>query len=58
MTYDEELADREEDLKLLRTQLESFRVFAMIAEVQDLELERLIQPMHAEISRRTSLRHT
>lgn len=54
-TYDEELSEKEKASKLLRSIPESFSGFAMIAQVQDLQFERLIQAMHAEISRRQSV---
>ena len=50
-TYDEELTEKEKASKLLRSLPESFGGFAMIAQLQELELERLIQAMQAEISR-------
>lgn len=55
-TYDEELSGKEKASKLLRTLPETFSGFVMIGQVQDLELERLIQAMHAEISRRSSMK--
>ena len=55
-TCDEELTDRAKASKLLRFLPESFSRFSMIALVQGLQVEGLIQTMHAEISRRKSLR--
>ena len=54
-TYDEKLSEKEKASKLLRSLPESFGGFAMIAQLQDLELERLFQGMQAEISRRLNL---
>ena len=55
-TNDEELNDNKKASKLLRTLPETFSGFAMITQVQELELERLIQAMHAEISRRADMK--
>ena len=55
-TYEKELTDNEEASKLLRTLPETFSCFAMIAQVQELELERIIQSMHSEISRRANMK--
>lgn len=55
-TYDEELSEKDKASKLLRTIKEYFSGFAMIAQVQELQFERIIQAMHAEISRRKSVK--
>ena len=45
-----ELTEKEKASKLLRSLPGSFGGFAMIAQLQNLELEMLLQAMHAEIS--------
>lgn len=46
-TYEEELTEKENSSKLLRSLPESISGLAMIGQIQHLEIEKLIQAMHA-----------
>lgn len=54
-SYDEEISEKEKASNSLRSLPESFSVLSMIAQVQDLSMEKLIQAMYAAIWRRKIL---
>jgi len=50
-TFDEEISEKEKTSKLLRTLLDSFAPIAMVAQKVDMDFEKLLISVHAEIAR-------
>lgn len=55
-TYDEEVSNKEKASKLIRNLPEACNGLAVMAQLQGLKFEKLVQVMYAEISRRKNLK--